>query len=130
MTQHVQRTAANPPSHPPATPPIPQPNFQKIQKICTKQTQFSTPNYNKIINIIKNTIGFAFGFHHSFHPTERGLIETIALAGARQDWDIRTSEAAYKHHGRNTLLLEKCRNEPDSPAHRPHRPTPGVIRWA
>jgi hypothetical protein len=52
-------------------------------------------------------------------PTERGLVETIALAGARQDWAIRTSEtyfaqaieaqanpeAPYKHPGRSVLLL-------------------------
>jgi len=52
-------------------------------------------------------------------PTELGLIETIALAGARQDWAIRTSEtylaqaieaqanpeAPYQNPGRNTLLL-------------------------
>ncbi len=101
MTQHVQRTAANPPSYPPATPPLPQPNFQKIQKICTKRTQFSTPNTNKTINILKNTIGFAFGFHPSFHPTGRGLIiETIDLAGARQD----------------RLKIRQ--------------PVPGVLRWA
>ena len=53
------------------------------------------------------------------NPPERDLIETIALAGARQDWAIRISEtyfaraieaqtnpeAAYKHPGRNTMLL-------------------------
>jgi len=51
------------------------------------------------------------------NPTERGLVETIALAGARQDWAIRTSEAyfaqaieaqanpeaPYQHPGRNGL---------------------------
>jgi hypothetical protein len=59
------------------------------------------------------------------NPTERGLVETIALAGARQDWAIRTSEAylaqaieaqanpeaPYKYPGRNTLpLLHRLEN--------------------
>jgi len=65
----VHRAAANSPSHPPITPPLPQPDFRKIQKICTKQTQFSTSNPNKTINVHKTTIGFAFGFHRNFHPT-------------------------------------------------------------
>jgi len=68
MTQHVKRGATNPPLHPPATPTLPQPNFQKIHKICTKQTQFSTPKPNKTKKILKNTIGFAFGFHPTSHP--------------------------------------------------------------
>jgi hypothetical protein len=53
------------------------------------------------------------------NPAERDLVETIALACARQNWAIRTSEAhfaqaieaqanpdaAYQHPGRNTLFL-------------------------
>jgi len=67
MTQHVQR-ATNPTSHPSSTPPLPQPNFQKNQKIRTKQTQFSLSNSNKTKDLLKNTIGFAFGFHPTSHP--------------------------------------------------------------
>jgi hypothetical protein len=112
MTQHVQRAGTTPPSNQ----PLPQPDFQKIQKICTERTQFSTPNTNKTINIIlKNTIGFAFGF-----PPAGRRVETIALAGALQDPAVRTSEAYLSHPRIPSRPAPAIPDRPPKRAHRPH----------